>query len=97
MGSAFLSFAMANLKSLLCKWLMKHGYMEKIVSNFNLEHFAASLLEQNNQLIEQNNKLVEQNNRLIMVNNEQNAQLNELLIHLEADEHAPPIKSEYLD
>lgn len=38
------------------------------------------------QLIEQNNKLIEQNNNLIQINNEQNAQINELLIHLDAGE-----------
>ena len=45
------------------------------------------------QLIEQNNKLIEQNNHLIQINNEQNAQINELLIHLddgEDDEDASP-------
>lgn len=67
------------------------------MKNFNFEQFAASLLEQNSQLIAQNNKLIEQNNRLILVNNEQNAQLNELLIHLETEENEQPKKSEYLD
>ena len=51
------------------------------------------------QLLEQNNKLIEQNNHLIQINNEQNAQLNELLIHLDGgndDEDASP-KSKSLD
>lgn len=47
-------------------------------------------------LIEQNNQLIQQNNQLIQINNEQNAQINELLIHLEGGEDEKP-KSQYLD
>lgn len=37
-------------------------------------------------LIEQNNQVISQNNQLIQVNNEQNAQINELLDHLDLGE-----------
>ncbi|WP_407410737.1 hypothetical protein [Acinetobacter sp.] len=43
-------------------------------------------------LLEQSNQLIQQNNQLIQINNEQNAQINELLIHLDSgdDEDASP-------
>lgn len=46
-------------------------------------------------LIEQNNRLISQNNQLIQINSEQNAQVNELLEHLDLGEEET--KSGYLD
>ncbi|NHC02342.1 hypothetical protein G9F31_00895 [Acinetobacter sp. 187] len=46
-------------------------------------------------LIEQNNQLISQNNQLIQINSEQNAQINELLEHLDLDGDVP--KSGFLD
>lgn len=48
-------------------------------------------------LIEQNNLLISQNNQLIQINNEQNAQINELLEHLDLDGDDEPKQSGYLD
>lgn len=53
------------------------------------------LIEQNNLLLKNQNILTEQNNQLIQINNEQNAQISELLEHLDLDGDEP--KSGYLD
>ena len=77
--------------------------IQKKVSDCVLIDLVASLLKQNNQLLknqskltEQNNQVISQNNQLIQINNEQNAQINELLEHLDLD-GGDESKPRYLD
>ncbi|MBU3845545.1 MAG: hypothetical protein H9855_00930 [Candidatus Acinetobacter avistercoris] len=77
--------------------------IQKKVSDCVLIDLVASLLKQNNQLLKnlntlssQNNQVISQNSQLIQITNEQNAQINELLEHLDLD-GGDESKSGYLD
>lgn len=70
---------------------------QKKAYEFELSTLVLKLLEQNNLLLKNQNTLAEQNNQLIQINNEQNAQISELLEHLDLGDGDEPKQSGYLD